>query len=223
MDKRLIAPVYTQNHKRSSISSVQINDKLFQTLEGSVGKCELDTHAENCVTGSNFLICEFDGITCEVTPFTDQYQSMKDIPIVSAATAWTDDDTGETIILYFNQVLWYGDKLNHSLINPNQLRHRGIPVCDDITDRQRRFGIDLYGELFIPFEMKGTTIYFESRVPTKWEIQNCRIIVVTDASTWDPGNVTIATVTTPTGVTDRMTDNPLTELSTAYDESTMLQ
>jgi hypothetical protein len=48
-------------------------------------------------------------------------------------------------------------------------------------------------------------------------------IVVTDASTWDPDNVTMATVTTPTGVMDRMADNPLTGLSTAYDESTMLQ
>jgi hypothetical protein len=196
LGKRLIAPVYTQNRQRSSISSVRINDKLFQTTERTVEKCEMDTHAENCVAGSNFLVCEFDGTTCEVTPFTDQYQSMKGVPIVSAATAWTDEETGETIILHFNQVLWYGDKLNQSLINPNQLRHRGIPVCDDITDQNRRFGIDLYGELFIPFEMKGTTIYFDSRVPTKWKMQNCRIIVVTDDSSWDPANVTIAVVTT---------------------------
>jgi hypothetical protein len=175
LGKRLIAPLYTQNQQWSSISSVRINDKLFQTTEGTVRKCEMDTHAENCVAGSNFLVCEFNGTMCEVTPFTDQYQSMKGVLIVSAATAWTDEETGKTIILYFNQVLWYGDKLNHSLINPNQLRHRGIPVCDDTTDR-----IDLYGELFIPFEMKGTMIHLDSRVPTKWEMQNCCIIVVTD-------------------------------------------
>jgi hypothetical protein len=224
LGKRLIAPVYTQNRQWSSISSVRINDKLFQTTKGTVRKCAMDTHAENCVAGSNFLVCEFDGTTCEVTPFTDQeYQSMKGVPIVSAAKAWTDEETGETIILYFNQVLWYGDKLNHSLINPNQLRHRGIPVCDDITDRNRRFGIDLYGELFIPFEMKGTTIYFDFRVPTKWEAQNCRIIVVTDDSSWDPAHVTISVVTTPTCVIKWSTDNPLTGLSTVYDESTMLQ
>jgi hypothetical protein len=147
-------------------------------LEETVGKCELDTHAENCVAGSNFLVCEFDGITCEVTPFTNQYQLMKDSPIVSAATAWMDNDTGEMIILYFNQVLWYGDKLIHSLINPNQLCHHGIPMCDDITDQQCQFGINLYGELFIPLEMKGMTIYFELRVPTKWEMQNCRILLL---------------------------------------------
>jgi hypothetical protein len=222
----MIAPVYIQNRQRSLISSVRINDVIVRTMEGRIGKCEMDIHAENFVAGSNFLVCEFDGTTCEVTPFTDQYQSMTDIPIVSAAMAWTDEETGETIVLYFNQVLWYGDKLDHCLINPNQLRHQGIPVCDDITDWNRRFGIELYGESFIPFEMKGTTIYFESRVPTNWEMQNCRVVVVTDNSSWDPANVTIAALSTPMGVTSEhgwLTDNPLTGLSAVYDESTLLQ
>jgi hypothetical protein len=40
--------------------------------------------------------------------------------------AWTDEEMGETVILYFNQVLWYGDELNHSLINPNQLCHSRV-------------------------------------------------------------------------------------------------
>jgi hypothetical protein len=82
LGKRLIAPVYMQNRQLSTIASVRINDKLFQTTEGTIGKYELDTHAENCVAGSNFLVCEFDGTTCEVTPFTDQYQLMKGVPIV---------------------------------------------------------------------------------------------------------------------------------------------
>jgi hypothetical protein len=166
--------------------------------EGTVGRCEMDTHADTCVAGANFLVCEFDGTTCEVTPFTDQYQAMKGIPIVSAETAWTDKESGETIILFFNQ--WYGDKISHSLIYPNQLCYHGIPVCDDITDRNRRFGIEVHSDFFIPFEMKGTTIYFESRVPSKWEMQNCRIIVMTDNSVWDPENVTIASIK-PTRVT----------------------
>jgi hypothetical protein len=193
-------------------------------MEGTIGRCEMDTHADTCVAGANFLVCEFDGTTCEVTPFTDQYQAMKGIPIVSAATAWTDEESGETIILFFNQVLWYGDKINHSLINPNQLRYHGIPVCDDITDRNRRFGIEVHSEVFIPFEMKGTTIYFESRVPSKWEMKNCRIIVMTDNSVWDPENVTIAAIK-PTRITGgrHMIDNPIGGVSEAYDQLSMMQ
>jgi hypothetical protein len=135
--ERCIAPVYSKRRKRSSISSVQITDKIFQTKEGTVGRCEMDTHADTCVAGANFLVFEFDGTTCEVTPFTDQYQAMKGILIVSAATAWTDEESGEMIVLFFNQVLWYGDKISHSLLNPNQLCYHGIPVCDDITDQNR--------------------------------------------------------------------------------------
>jgi hypothetical protein len=73
------------------------------------------------VAGGNFMAYGFDGTTCEVTPFTDAYESMKDIPIVTAATAWTNEETGETLILLFHQVLWYGKKLESSLLNPNQL------------------------------------------------------------------------------------------------------
>jgi hypothetical protein len=74
--------------------------------------------------------------------------------------------------------------------------------------------------------MKGTIIYFETRVPYKWEMQNCRIITMTDNTVWDPSSVTISSVT-PVGVTntvhDRVTDSPIGGLSDAYDESSMLQ
>jgi hypothetical protein len=51
------------------IGSIQITDQLFHTDEGNVGKCEMDTHADTCVVGANFLACKFDGTTCEVIPF----------------------------------------------------------------------------------------------------------------------------------------------------------
>jgi hypothetical protein len=73
------------------------------------------------VVGSNFCAWEFTGIACDVSPFTEEYEAMKDVPIVTAATAWTNDDTGETFILIFHQVLWYGQKMANSLLNPNQI------------------------------------------------------------------------------------------------------
>jgi hypothetical protein len=77
------------------------------------------------------------------------------------------------VILYFHQVLWYGKRLNQSLLNPNQLRHYGRSVCDNVTDKSRSFGISIDDEFVIPFTMMGTNIFFESRVPTKWEMENC--------------------------------------------------
>jgi hypothetical protein len=71
--------------------------------------------------------------------------------------------------------------------------------------------------------MKGTTIYFESRVPSQWEMKNCQIIIMTDNSVWDPENVTIASVN-PTRVTrDKQTDNPIGGVSDVYDQLSMVQ
>jgi hypothetical protein len=165
------------------VNAIQITDEMFKTEEGKTEKCELDTHADTSVAGCNFRMCEFDGVTCEVIPFSEEYESTKDVPIVSAATAWTNEQTGETVVLYFHQMLWYGDKLANSLINPNQIRHIGRPVCDDVTDKARAFGININDEFVIPFTMTGTTISFETRVPSNWELDNCRFVVMTDEST----------------------------------------
>jgi hypothetical protein len=107
------------HHQHSRVGAIAISDWRFHTMEGHSGRCELDLHADTCVAGANFAICEFDGMSCEVSPYTDSYEAMKDVPIVGAATAWTNVEMGETHILYFNQMLWYGGKMPMSLLNPN--------------------------------------------------------------------------------------------------------
>jgi hypothetical protein len=182
-----------RSKRQREIKSIEVTNKLFKSIKGTRGRCELDSHADTCVAGANFLAWEFSGLTCEVSPFTDEYESMKDVPVVTAATAWTNEETGETFILLFHQVLWYGNKLPNSLLNPNQIQHFGHSLCDDVTDRDRFFGITM-DEVSIPFTMTGTNIYFETRVPTTWEMENCRTIIMTDDALWEPDNVSIAQV-----------------------------
>ena len=55
---------------------------------------------------------------CEVHPFIDTYNSIKQVPVVTAATAYDDLDTGETTILVFPQILWFGRSMKDSLICP---------------------------------------------------------------------------------------------------------
>ena len=105
--------------------------------------------------------------------YHEEYDAKKDVPIVSAATAWTHPDTGETFILDYHHALWYGKEVANSLLNPNQMRFYGHRVSDDITDKNRRFGIEADNMLYIPFDMKGTVISFDSRVPTDQELQDC--------------------------------------------------
>ena len=47
---------------------------------------------------------------------------------------------GKTFILVFSQGLWFGDRIDRSLVNPNQCRAFGISFCDDPTDTHRALG-----------------------------------------------------------------------------------
>jgi hypothetical protein len=80
--------------------------------------------------------------------------------------------------------------MDHSLINVNQIRVTGIPLCDDPFDRYREIGIDTEN-VQIPFLMDGNTLYFDSRVPTDDELENCPYITLTDDLDWDPTQVNL--------------------------------
>jgi len=72
------------------------------------------------------------------------------------------------------------------LINPNQCRSFGLSVCDDPTDNHRDIGMQLLDSYFLPFKMRGTTCYFDSRSPTFEELESCPTFVVSDEHDWDP-------------------------------------
>lgn len=55
---------------------------------------------------------------------------MSDVPIVQAATAYDDPDSGEMFMLIVNQGLYLGEKLENTLLNPNQLRAFDVAVDD---------------------------------------------------------------------------------------------
>ena len=77
--------------------------------------------------------------------------------------------------------------MNCSLINPHQIRSHRYSVCDDPWDPNRPFGIDLDG-IFIPLLASGPNLFFESRVPTDWEMDSLPIIEIT-ASVWNPADL----------------------------------
>ena len=92
------------------------------------GACELDSHADTTVAGSNCIILSYSGKECDVSPYREDYESIKNVPIVTAATAWQSERSGQVYILVFNEALWMGDMMESSLVNPNQLRHHGVRV-----------------------------------------------------------------------------------------------
>ena len=72
--------------------------------------------------------------------------------------------------------------MENSLVNPNQIRQCGIPVCNDPTN-WNKFGINV-NDVFIPFNTTGMIVHFESHVPTDWEEKHSPVLLIA-AETWD--------------------------------------
>lgn len=170
----------------SRVKRHKVDDMHFEPYPS-----DIDNHADTICFGKNFRPIYFTSEVCQVSPFLEEYQQQDDIQICTAATA-VDLDDGETIILQFGQGLWFGNRMNRSLINPNQCRSYGISICDDPTDAYRDLGIDLGNGYFLPMSMNGSTCSFTSRCPTEDELQDesLKWFTLSDEQHWDPTAVT---------------------------------
>jgi hypothetical protein len=104
--------------------------KVYDPGNTDTGRSELDSHADTCVVGSNTMPLWYTDQIVSVSPFIGEYQPLKDIPVATVATAWDDPKDGSTIILVINEALYFGARMPHTLLCPNQLRFNGIIVND---------------------------------------------------------------------------------------------
>jgi hypothetical protein len=126
----------------------------------------------------------FRGVLCNATT---------DINIAAGATAYTSKTTGITFIFVINEGLWFGSRMENSLINPNQLHMFGIDLCDDPFDQHRalRF-IDPNTGIVVPFEIQGTIIFFETRCLTHEELDTCQHIILSSDAPWNPSTLELS-------------------------------
>ncbi len=104
-----------------------------------------------------------------MSPYNAQaYEPQRTIPIVTAATAYTDQETGKVFIIVINKALWFGDSLSNSLINPNQLQFAGVHVQGNPFDSAPLAIATNY--LTIPLLTQGTNIYFTTTAPSQQEL-----------------------------------------------------
>ena len=68
------------------------------------------------------------GKECEVSLYSSEYEAVWNIPVVTGTMVWTNPTDGTAYLLVFHESLWIGDKLDHTLVNPNQLRAYGISI-----------------------------------------------------------------------------------------------
>ena len=166
-----------------------------ESRPGTAGMNECDTNADTCCLGTNWKVLEYTIRTADVYSYDHSQRPIQGVPIVTGITSWDDPATGETLLLVINEALFYGKKLNHSLINPNQLRSYGVDVWDNPFDKERGLCIRI-DEITIPMSTKGTKIRFETRVPTDQEMRGSRMIELTSKQEWNPGVVSLGSMLT---------------------------
>ncbi|MEL6803179.1 MAG: hypothetical protein AAFO91_05255, partial [Bacteroidota bacterium] len=114
---------------------------------------------------------------------------MDDVPVARCATAYDHPVTGRTVILDFPQILYLGDRLQDSLICPNQLRDNGLKVDETPAqfDWESLHSIVVpESSLTIPLSLQGTVSYFETRLPTALDLQSFEWVRMTSCKPWDP-------------------------------------
>jgi hypothetical protein len=111
-----IGQAFSRRHLNAISSGIRKNNRIINSLEvvdneNEILSCraELDSHADTCGLNNVARILEFHGQVADVSGFSNAMQSLHDIPIVKDAVAYDDHETGEVIVLVFNQALYFGD------------------------------------------------------------------------------------------------------------------
>ena len=167
----------------------------YSRADVSTDRNELDSHADTNVGGANCVLIDDTGEFATVHSFSSEQRPFNNVPIGTVATSWVDPLSGETFVLVFPQTLYFGDRMSHSLLCPNQLRSYGIIVDDTPRqfDSSSSHSIVVPGDnVKIPLEMSGVISYFSSHLPTDDELVNCRRLVMCSDVPWDPNDPSFA-------------------------------
>ena len=95
----------------------------------------------------------------------------------------------KVVILEFGQGLWFGNRIEKSLINPNQCQKFGIQICDDPTYPHRKLVIEESEDLFIPITMEGSTCRIITHPPTDKDLHEFQKIILSDEFYWGPSKI----------------------------------
>ena len=143
---------------------------MNEPTPGRTGNNEADSNADTSLLGTNFTELSYTSRTADVYPYDEAYEPITNVQIVTGATVF-HHPCGQSYILVVNEALFYGTKLKHTLLNPNQIRHNSHGFWDNPYDTEHILSIELYNEgVSIPMKYRGTKLGFESAVPTMKEL-----------------------------------------------------
>ena len=170
--------------RNSVISSIVNRYNKPKQIEYYTGRSELDSHADTMVAGRNCIIINYTDRTCTVSPYNEEeYKPVTGVPIVQAATGYTSK-SGRNYILIMNEALSM-PSLDHSLWNPNQMRHHGVDVQDNPFSNEPMHISSSDGSLVACLQNEGTTIYINTWTPTDSDLESYPHIILTSSHLWN--------------------------------------
>ena len=129
----------------------------------------MDSHADTSLCGGNFVVIDYASQEYDVTPYNSK-DVEKDVPIATCAIAW-DDSSGVTYIMKIHQANYMGDRgMDHSLINPNQLRAHGVEIQNSLFNPIQCHIDTCFDDVIIPLFTQGTVVFTNTRTPTEEEL-----------------------------------------------------
>jgi hypothetical protein len=170
----------------SNVSSLKQRHPIPTTC-----RAELARHVDTCAVNHSTCIIEQLGKVAEVSNFASSLDKLQNSSIVKAALAYDDLETGKTLVLIFNQALYFEDQLPNILLNPNQMRMQGLTVNDcpkHLSRGKSTNSIKIEEEnIMIPLCLRGIMSYFNVCNPTLEEIEECMNINMTPVHIeWEP-------------------------------------
>ena len=82
-----------------------------------------------------------------------------------------------------------GDAMQHTLINPNQLRYYGVKVQDNPMLSEPLSIIKEDNSFNLELQIEGTNIFVDTHTPSDEELNTCKHIVLSSPHEWDPRTV----------------------------------
>jgi len=168
---------YTVMSRRRAIN------QIIAKMSAEVKQCnaELDSHTNT-------------GQVAEVSRFANSLEPLKNVPVVKAAVAIDNPETGDSAVLVINQALYFGDQLDNVLLNPNQMRFHGVTVNNVprfLSKGKSRHCITIKeAGLEILLKLNVIISYFPIQTPTNKEFQELDLIPITSDVEWNPHSVT---------------------------------
>jgi hypothetical protein len=139
--------------------------------------CDLDSHADTSCAGSNFIQLEDPVRFATVYPYSSELPALQKIPKTFAGIAWVNPATGQLYFLILNECLFFGDRLNHSLLCPNQLWSNGLTVHDTPMMFDQHSTHSIYNPASgISMDLKCAVSYFDSYAPMLEEAMDVPVI-----------------------------------------------